>query len=210
MKRIGVGLLALVLAVSLCACSGNPAVSVSAPSTTTEPTTTTTELTGPTGASAATITTTTKKATIATIATKKTTLATQPTKPNPPMPTIEISAEELAEKVYCKATVEDDFAEHTVIVSLQRSVSATHHLFTLEEFREMFGIEIFKVEAILWTDPSNENALVNWEKYRQIYKLIIPQSGKQAVLDAIKMIEQHPYVNVANPNYIVVSDLDTE
>ena len=218
MKRIFAGLLALALTASLCACGGEPASSDPAPSTTTtdptvtttptESTTTTTE--DATTTTTATTTATTTKSAATTTITKKPTLATKPTKQNPTMPILEISAEELAEKMYCKATLEDDFEEGVVLVSLQRSVSATHHLFTVKEFCEMFGIEISKAEAIYWVDPLNENALVNWGKYRQIYSLKLPEKTKQAVLEAIKIIEKHPYVNLAKPNYIIVSDLDME
>ncbi|MBQ9859972.1 MAG: hypothetical protein IJO76_04770 [Clostridia bacterium] len=169
--------------------------------TTKESTTTTTEK--PTATTTAAPTTTTTAPTTTTTATT----ATTTTKAASTIPVINVPMEELSEKTYCTTPVDANFEEGTLLISLARSVSAINHLYTAEEFSDMFGIEIVSVEALIHIDKENSNALVNWDRYKQIFKLILPNKSKQAVLDAIKIIEQHPYVSSASPNMIVEQEL---
>ena len=114
------------------------------------------------------------------------------------------------EKTTCTATLEDSFVESDIIVSLTKSASSANILYNADDFSEMFGIEIVSAEAIVHIDKSDTTALVNWDNYRQIFKLEIPQKGKQAVLDTIEIVEQHIHVASASPDFIVECDFVEE
>lgn len=126
-----------------------------------------------------------------------------------PIPTVTVPASEQAEKSYCTATLENDFREGTVLISLHHSVSMTYHYFTAEQFSEMFGITIVEADDLAYHNQVKPcSCLINWPYYKQIYRLTLPQKDKQAVLDAIRIIEQHPYVSAAEPNYIMYPQPD--
>ena len=115
-----------------------------------------------------------------------------------PIPTITVSNNELAEKVYCIPPANVDFEAGQLWVILSESVSADNHFYTADQFSELFGVEITKVEPYRYRkNPSSPHGV-----FRQMYQLFLPTNTKQAVLDAIKIIEQHPYVYAAEPQYI--------
>ena len=120
-----------------------------------------------------------------------------------PIPTVTVPEKELAEKEYCDASLDDDFQPGEVLIVLQHSVSMTMHYFTAEQFTEMFGIAFVEVDPLSYDNGVKTGCLTNWEHFKQIYSLKLTQNTKQAVLDAVKIIEQHPYVRAAEPNYIV-------
>ena len=106
---------------------------------------------------------------------------------------IDIPSEEYAEKEYCSATLDDKFSKGKVIVVMGKTISSMNHSWTAEEFSELFSVEITEVRSL--TDMSQPVPY-------QIFALGISGNTKQAVLDAVKIIEQHPYVNSAEPNYL--------
>ena len=115
-----------------------------------------------------------------------------------PIPTITVSDKELAEKVYCNPSANVDFETGRVWVILSESVSADNHFYTAAQFSELFGLEIAKVEPYMYSkNPSSPHGV-----FRQMYQLFLPTNTKQAVLDAVKIIEQHPYVYAAEPSYL--------
>lgn len=108
--------------------------------------------------------------------------------------------EQTEEKVPSTATVDDDFEEQVVLFTFTKEASVVNMAYSAEDFSYMFGIEITSVRDLTRIDTEEGLAWINHENYRQIFKVTIPKKGKQAVLDAVKKIEQHPYVVGADPN----------
>lgn len=108
-------------------------------------------------------------------------------------------AEEDEEKELCTATIDDDFAEGEILVVIKKAYSEANKPFTPEDFPE---IECTEVEDLFHID-NPETALIKWENFRNILSLKIPQTGKQAVLDAIQKLESNPIVKSAEPNNIL-------
>lgn len=110
------------------------------------------------------------------------------------------------EKIYCSATIEDNFEEGKVLVTLTLDATVINKVYTAAELTEKFGVSITYVEDLTSLDNPSALERINEETYHQILLLEIPQMGKQAVLDAIAIIEQHEDVLCASPNYIITLD----
>lgn len=95
-----------------------------------------------------------------------------------------------AEKELCNATIDDNFPEDTIIVSIQGKYNQEKEIFTVEDFPE---IECTDVREIFFSAS-------NWA--RKLCLTISP-AGKQNVLDAIKKLESNPKVQRAHPNYFI-------
>lgn len=112
---------------------------------------------------------------------------------------IDIPAKEYEAKVYCPATLDNGFETGKVIVLMGETVSAINHSWTAEEFSELFSVEITEVRPLY--DMSHPVP-------HQVFSLKISGNTKQAVLDAVKIIEQHPYVYAAEPSYLQYPEWD--
>ena len=109
------------------------------------------------------------------------------------------------EKIYCTATIKDDFAPDCVVVVFKKYASEINKVHTADEFP---GIEIEKIEDLFRVDNPDENDTVNKENFHQIYKLTLKNKGKEEVLNAIMVLEQLDYIRSASPDYVVSSTVD--
>lgn len=117
-------------------------------------------------------------------------------------------------KIICKATLEDDFVDDSVIVVINKEYSKRETTFTPSHFK---NIEISEIRSI--TSPisdlstesataeeaawkSNTLALTDVENFRQIIEIKLKNTGKGNVLKAIKELEKIDYIESAEPNYI--------
>lgn len=110
------------------------------------------------------------------------------------------------DKIYCNATIDDDFVPGSVIVVLDKQISDYNGLSEKFYSRLFRGIEYTNIEDL--TDygdaVKNNNKLKNhFEQidFRQILSVEIPGSSKQQVLDTIKLLEKIDGVVSAEPNY---------
>ena len=128
------------------------------------------------------------------------------------------------EKVYCNATLEDDFADDRVVVVLSNKASTSLRTFTKADFS---GIGCTKVQLLNPYTTERVNAKltgkskevqrtaepdvitfaefekVDTENFRQILCLTLETPGKQNVLDAIDALMKHPDVISAEPDYVI-------
>lgn len=93
------------------------------------------------------------------------------------------------EKVYCNATLEDDFTEDEIIIVVNPEWNEQEY--TENDFT---SINCSMVEEI--ADSEGEGVL------SRILMLTIADGTKQKVLDAIKVLEQREDVHSAEPNYL--------
>ncbi len=129
-------------------------------------------------------------------------------------------------KVYCNATIDDDFADDTVLVVLANDVSTQKANartnfsaeISTEDFSEVGCVEVENLtscssaivdeEVARLSNPistlSAENEAehkVNVNNFKRIISLKLSTPGKQNVLDAIKKLEKRKDVLAAQPNY---------
>lgn len=134
------------------------------------------------------------------------------------------------EKVYCNATLEDDFADDRVVVVLSNKASTSLRTFTKADFS---GIGCTKVQLLNPYTTEMVNAKltgkseevqrtaepyvitfaefedVDTENFFQILCLTLEEPGKQNVLDAIDALMKHPDVISAEPDYVVYTTATT-
>ena len=108
--------------------------------------------------------------------------------------------EEPEQKVYCSATVEDNFEPGVVLVVLKKSATVINMERTVDEFP---GIAIESIEDISTIDNDEAMTWVDTSNYHQILKMTLVEKTKDAVIAAIAVLEQNEKVWGANPNYYV-------
>lgn len=107
-----------------------------------------------------------------------------------------VKAEEKMEgKIYCTATLEDDFADDCVIVTLQSSISKVNKVHNKSFFK---GIDIDSIEDLT---KRERNFTVN-NDFRQVLKIKLEEHSKEAVLNSIRKLEQIKGIYCAEPNFI--------
>ena len=127
-----------------------------------------------------------------------------------------IFAEENAlveDKIFSTATINDSFAEDSVLVVLKNSTSINPSNYTTASFNEInvTAVDNMTVEtAPLSTQLSSQNIgtannIVSTNDYRPILKLTLAESGKEKVLEAIDILETRDDVYCVEPDYYVTA-----
>ena len=112
------------------------------------------------------------------------------------------------EKSYCSATLEDDFADNRVLVTLKSEVSKEFNSYSKEDF---FGISCVSV-----ADLSQESAQmvkrqqlegtasdVDIRNFKTVLSLELAEKNKENVLETIRELEKRDDVLYAEPDYIM-------
>lgn len=97
--------------------------------------------------------------------------------------------QETIEKIYCNATLEDDFADNEILIVLMPEYNTK--AYTATDFSEIDCTELEELSINV-----KPGAL------GKIFLLTIPGHSKQNVLDAIKLLEKRPDIYSAEPNHI--------
>lgn len=105
------------------------------------------------------------------------------------------------EKVYCNATLDDDFSDNEILVVLNKQVS--RQLQSTVSFGE---VDCLSVEDLTSSYDTEEE--MN-ENFRRIYKITLRNSGKEKVLENIRKLEKISYVYSAEPNYYLKMQVDS-
>ena len=122
-------------------------------------------------------------------------------------------------KVYCKATINDNFADDTVIVvinrenSLKRNNATIKTLTTQVKCENISLLTSYKLASPLNTlnissvleDPYYD--LTNTDDFRQIFEIKLQEHGKDKVLETISKLEQLDFIESAEPDYYFTPDL---
>lgn len=102
------------------------------------------------------------------------------------------------EKIFCTATLEDDFEPGKVLVLLTSSVSNPK-----DETEETI-FSCIDYESTSWLNPSLTDT--KEYPYQKIFSIILKEKTKEAVLQSIKKLEKLDYVYAAEPNAIIVEE----
>ena len=122
-----------------------------------------------------------------------------------PMKYNPVSAETLEEKIYCNATLEDEFSDDTVIVILNQEASVSEKEYSKNDFSESQCVSVTNLtsEATAVARGQKTNQLVNTEKFRRILSIKLEEKSKQNVLDVIDVLIQRDDVIYAGPDYLM-------
>ncbi len=101
------------------------------------------------------------------------------------------------EKIYCTATLEDEFKTSEVILTLKSSVSDPYTVSDAVNFSHK------DYEIVVWKNryDAEKSKDVDFSGYRQVFLITLKVRTKENVLSAIKELEQLDYVYSAEPNY---------
>ena len=89
---------------------------------------------------------------------------------------------------------ESYFTDDCVLIMIDHETSLTDKIFTAADFP---GVDVKEVVYL-----SSKEGLVNMEEYNHILKIELNTHGKDKVLEAIEILEEFDFVEVAEPNYI--------
>ncbi len=112
---------------------------------------------------------------------------------------VEPSPKGYAKKIYCNATISDDFDEESIIIILDKKIGRVNQ--PLDE-RLLSGIETKKIEDLT---PRSPGANYNEDTFEQIFYIELTTPGKENVLDAIRILQKVDGICV-EPNYYMHAD----
>lgn len=121
------------------------------------------------------------------------------------------------EKKYCTATLDNNFTDDVILVTINNISSLKLKNYTVEDFPEISCLYVNdlskddaeKVKRILDGASVLENpelSGVNINEFHQEIRIVLKNPGKQNVLDAIKELEKREDVLSASPNYTISID----
>lgn len=115
---------------------------------------------------------------------------------------------EYEEKIYCNATIDDNFTPDCVLVVLDKSISNFRGL-EQEEMEKLFvGLDITEIEDLSKVENPSDSLIEYYKNntFRQILKVTLAKPSKQNVLDAIKHLEKVDGILSAGPDYVHSAD----
>ncbi len=95
------------------------------------------------------------------------------------------------DKVYCDATVEEEFSTNEILVTLSQRANK-NKIYTASDFSEINCIEAKEITKELWEKNRNIN---------RIFKLTVSSSNKRELLSKIYKLEERGDIYSASPNY---------
>jgi len=106
--------------------------------------------------------------------------------------------ERFEEKVYSKATINDDFDGGSVLVVMDKNVGGINKVHK-ESFFGIFPKEYVNDLTALTVDI--EEAFIDEENFRQILQIKLPENSKEYALNVIRQLEKIDGITYAGPNY---------
>jgi hypothetical protein len=104
------------------------------------------------------------------------------------------------EKIYSKATIEDDFDGNSVILVMDKKTGGMNKRHNVNFFG---SFEKVYVEDLTEITVDVKKALINEEKFHQILMIKLPTDSKENVLNVIQKLEKIEGVLYAGPNYFL-------
>lgn len=130
---------------------------------------------------------------------------------------LQLGNNDTEEKVYANASINDDFAEDTVLVVLKNQISIKCDAYSASDFVEVNASSVEHLSApletrikttmenIKYSAQSGEKveieANLNINEFYQVLKIKLSDPSKDRVLEAIKILEKNNDVLYAGPDY---------
>ena len=126
-----------------------------------------------------------------------------------------ISRSAAEEKVYCNATMENDFCDQTVVMVLSREASMNFKTYGPEDFPEVVCEEVVDATALTlelvkkqragdWDSLAQhvENGmLVDVENFRRLLYITLAERGKENVLNTIRLLQDREDLHYVGVSY---------
>ena len=113
----------------------------------------------------------------------------------------EMGQVETQDKITCMATINDNFADDSVLVVLDSEISKINKVHTADFFK---GVDIERIEDLT---ARKNNFEYEENEFKQILQIYLKDKSKENVLKAISKIEKLDGVYSAEPNYLVQSQM---
>ena len=118
------------------------------------------------------------------------------------------------EKVYCEATIEDEFIDNQILVVVGKEKSLNYYDFKNSDFINIGCINIedltaSRKEEVLARVNEEENN-INLDTFRRILLLTLNKNDKKNVLDCIKKLEKREDIYSAEPNFLFYQSYENE
>ncbi len=104
------------------------------------------------------------------------------------------------EKMYQEISEDAEFKTGEVIVTIKCEYSEEGKTFDYSDFPE---VDIKGIEYLTELPQNTNDESVYHKQYYQILLLYLQENNRQAVLDAVNVLNENPIVKTAEPNYIV-------
>lgn len=104
------------------------------------------------------------------------------------------------DKIYCDATLEDDFSDDSVMVVLKSSASQKLETLDISNFKEIDGKELHDLNKDSLKQKKVKNEKI--KKENRVLNLKLKKKGKIEVLKAIRKLEKRDDVLYVGPDYI--------
>lgn len=107
------------------------------------------------------------------------------------------------EKVYCEATLEDEFADNRVLVVLDKSSSYSKNVYDESAFSKYNCTDVTELTYMSTSElrTNNSDAAINTNNYNKVLCLELANNSKSNVLNVIKDLIQREDVIYAGPDY---------
>ena len=107
------------------------------------------------------------------------------------------------EKVYCEATLEDEFADNRVLVVLDKSSSYSKNVYDESAFSKYNCTDVTELTYMSTSElrTNNSDAAINTSNYNKVLCLELANNSKSNVLNVIKDLIQREDVIYAGPDY---------
>ena len=124
-----------------------------------------------------------------------------------------VSAKNDDEKEICTVTVEDEFDDNEIIVTLKNEESLLCKTYTIDDFSYIQCINVIDLcdsyNSTIRKQLSNEyvKKQIDLDSFNRLLKLELTVHSKENVLNCIKVLEEKEYVKAATPNFETSIDL---
>ncbi len=117
---------------------------------------------------------------------------------------INVRANESTDKIYCNATINDDFDSSTIQIVLNDVASASDKEYTINDFTEIDCSSVVDITKTITDNIKNGNTnLIDSSNFKRVLNITITNPSKTNVLNAISILEQRNDVYSVSPNYYV-------
>ena len=102
------------------------------------------------------------------------------------------------EKVYCNATIDQDFDGSSVLVVMDKNIGGPNKKHEMSFFG---GIEIEEIVDLSEFTGDIVGMGINWDIWRQILQIKLPINSKENILYVINVLEGIDGIRSVSPNY---------
>ncbi|MCR5636220.1 MAG: S8 family serine peptidase [Clostridiales bacterium] len=113
---------------------------------------------------------------------------------------IELMTEE--NKIFCNATLDDDFADDTVLIVFNKKTSKLLKTYSEDDFSKINAVSVEEITKETVENIKKGSVSLEDSDFNQILKIKLGTIGKEKVLEAVKELEKDENIIIAQPDYL--------